>query len=594
MIDILSHLFFIQKFKTHSNFIIKNAILYFDLSSKYEYSMLESIRANGAISQFIQFYLSNGSYDYLYYLLKQSVLKLDDFLWVQSNLARVFFCFVVIIDENQEYYNLVLEDLITKPLMSIKVLRLCVQSSSSVALIAFLRQNLYNHILDQVNWKTIYYVASLSHWAEYKCRLDEHIKFGHFDYFSVADGMTGLTLTSQQIIESIPINTLDLSNQWIVQYITSKHHLLPSYSLTQLLNSTTKVQRFYSFSEQIESELHTIPESFVYYQDYSCEEVTQLRLPSVHIQKNISHCLYQDATLLASGIVINGDKILSSSLNCDLSSAYHLYPSVSIYDRDRRLVSLSFESSSEKLNGVYLNAIYSRDPFSYVHFLFDILPRIVFADASQIHYDHIVMNGPLRSWQIDLLLFFDVDLSKVRCLSSGSSINVDKLLQIEASDGYYPRPEALLSLRNHVCIKLSSFDWEGNSTGKIFAGRRAQFRTVRNEINLIKTAAFYGYKYCLTSGMTVTQQIKLFANISAFLCVGGASMANLIFAKPNSTVIHLGPASNWGNYFLYACGLFDLDYCGIAGPSEPTLNERYVASDYVIHEDLLDAILSNY
>ena len=111
---------------------------------------------------------------------------------------------------------------------------------------------------------------------------------------------------------------------------------------------------------------------------------------------------------------------------------------------------------------------------------------------------------------------------------------------------YHHDIEALKEIRRTIYEKFSIPD--GEPQEKIFIRRKALFRFIHNEQELADYLFAAGFKVIEPSAMSFREQVECFSNTKVIVAQAGASLANIIFMKPGSTVVCMAADSEFLNY----------------------------------------------
>lgn len=443
---------------------------------------------------------------------------------------------------------------------------------------------------------------SIAELAECKSKIDEVENFGHIDYFRVLDkDLDELALRAGSYINALSRGLPQFLKSFIgyhSQHIIDLHlrGLIQKESLEYL---GVKYEGVPDSAEK----LIACDRNLVYYKMPNLKVVCNGDVFGSMLTSKISTSIYHEtfvnSRLYRSGAIINDQGIVSSSLNCDPFKTYDKYPLVDAAYALNRCLSLRSDVSAS-IAGVSLTAIHSRDPYSYVHFLMDVVPKILYARDKALDVDQTIFGAPLKEWQIEIFDQLGISKSGFLCMPEGLDyLNLEKSIHIASSDGYYPSVEALQILRSSVQSSLNtngenianlSISGEGQ---RLFIGRKAGFRSLINELELVEVASRYGFNYALMSNYSVLNQWRLLNSSKIVVGVGGAALANMIAMPSGSTLIHFGPLTNWGNYFEYIASVYGINYHAIGGQSIVTTHGRYPSFDYMINPRDLENVLSN-
>jgi capsular polysaccharide biosynthesis protein len=115
---------------------------------------------------------------------------------------------------------------------------------------------------------------------------------------------------------------------------------------------------------------------------------------------------------------------------------------------------------------------------------------------------------------------------------------------------------------------------------RIYIDRRASdrrpnaHRRLRNEDEVVAALSRLGFKPVRLEGLSLQQQIALFAHAEAIVAPHGAGLANLVFARPGTILIelHMDTWTNW--CFRHLAAVCGLRYDAVVGRAEPAPGTR--------------------
>jgi capsular polysaccharide biosynthesis protein len=183
-------------------------------------------------------------------------------------------------------------------------------------------------------------------------------------------------------------------------------------------------------------------------------------------------------------------------------------------------------------------------PPNYSHWLLDTLPRLsVLADAGA--RDATLVTGPLAAaFQRETLRLCGWEPAKIVELAPGQALRAERLLA--TTDQPQPphpmfkgAPLAARYLRRHFVPPGTK------ATGRrLYISRDdAPGRRVPNEPELMAALAARGFERVLLGATTVPAQAAMLAAADWIVAPHGAGLSNLVFARPETTVLELFPRS---------------------------------------------------
>ena len=94
----------------------------------------------------------------------------------------------------------------------------------------------------------------------------------------------------------------------------------------------------------------------------------------------------------------------------------------------------------------------------------------------------------------------------------------------------------------------------------ISRNRDSKYRQITNEEKLINVLRPFGFKTITLSELTITKQIKVFAEADIILTPHGAGLTYLLFSNPELTVIELTDTNKCNKHYWHLAWHFGLDY----------------------------------
>jgi len=208
---------------------------------------------------------------------------------------------------------------------------------------------------------------------------------------------------------------------------------------------------------------------------------------------------------------------------------------------------------------------------NYGHFVLDGLTGVLAMLESGVLDRRPLATPPLRRWQRDFLRLAFGDLAWQEV--SAPIVRVAGAVYTPAMDHYLHRPGPLLiALRARLLAAVLDLTPNRASlrAGKrrLYVSRRGHpMRVMVNEVALEAALIRRGFQIVRPEGMSVVDQIKLFAGADVIVGPTGAGMTNAVFAAPGSTLVEIQP-ENFASFWVPAFSrLIGLDWGGYIAPS---------------------------
>lgn len=221
---------------------------------------------------------------------------------------------------------------------------------------------------------------------------------------------------------------------------------------------------------------------------------------------------------------------------------------------------------------------------NYYHWLIEMIPRL-FAILKDNPSLRIVIHENTPKYCSQILDVFNISnatklqdgyLYKFKELHTATFQNII-IKNIPGSTGSYyvnikANPELLRNTCDYIKNKLSINNKISNR--KLFISRAgASKRKIINEQVLTNELVKKGYEIIKPENLPFTEQVKLFSEASIVIGPNGAGFANIIFMKPNSSVVNLMDEGLNEWCYLTLSSIFNLSYyqinCKGHGPGTP-------------------------
>lgn len=110
---------------------------------------------------------------------------------------------------------------------------------------------------------------------------------------------------------------------------------------------------------------------------------------------------------------------------------------------------------------------------------------------------------------------------------------------------------------------------------KVFLNRRAEFgRYIRNMDELEPLLSSYGFEVVDPTGMSLEEQIKIFANTQYLISIHGAGNTNIVFAPDDLKFVEIAPENYISCHYYWLATSLGFDYDMILGGNMPVGGEK--------------------
>lgn len=197
---------------------------------------------------------------------------------------------------------------------------------------------------------------------------------------------------------------------------------------------------------------------------------------------------------------------------------------------------------------------------------------------------NIIYHNKMRKWQLEYYGFLGIDENRL-VGSRDTPLHVNKLLI--GSSQRHRFAVSNLAIQGFKNTIFSRLDFDVNKPNKRFylSRRNARVRRILNEDEVVSFLKFHGFQIIQPETLSLTDQIKLFAEAEVIVAPHGAGLTNIIFSKLPK-IVELIPGDDFK--FGYFIGLTN----SIGGQHFPLIcapeNSR---QDFVVPIQHLDELL---
>lgn len=241
-----------------------------------------------------------------------------------------------------------------------------------------------------------------------------------------------------------------------------------------------------------------------------------------------------------------------------------------------------------------LGVLTSRGDANYYHFLHDVLPRVAVLEQAGV-------ERPDR-WYVPRTTRFQRELLELWGIGENEIINSDEVPHVRAQTLVVPgvastierNPPWVSQLLRRRLVPAGTTRVPGRY---LYLARRAGLnnRAVLNEAEVLALLQPLGFEVVDPGDLSVVDQIRTFAEADVIVAPHGASLANLPFCSPGSTLLELFPSQSMvADYWKMTCGVEGLEYQYLsgAGPAVGTTRGAFVVADITVDLRKLDTMVS--
>jgi len=241
-----------------------------------------------------------------------------------------------------------------------------------------------------------------------------------------------------------------------------------------------------------------------------------------------------------------------------------------------------------------LGVLTTRGDANYYHFLHDVLPRVAVLEQAGV-------ERPDR-WYVPHTTRFQRELLELWGIGEDEIINSDEVPHVRAQTLVVPgvastierNPPWVSQLLRQRLVPVGTQRIPGRN---IYLARRAGLhnRAVLNEAEVLALLEPLGFEVVDPGSLSVVDQIRTFAEADVIVAPHGASLANLPFCSPGSSLLELFPSQSMvADYWKMTCGVEGLEYQYLsgAGPAAGITRGEFVVADITVDLRKLDTMVS--
>lgn len=259
--------------------------------------------------------------------------------------------------------------------------------------------------------------------------------------------------------------------------------------------------------------------------------------------------IVSETQLVKTKFLVSGKVLLNKLNGFHNSSLMSGEENNLLRDRDSKkitgLIVPNSPANSRIEHGIVLPGL---NNLNYFHFLFEACPGL-WLNRHQIGLDMpIVLHSGTHQNIVEILgiLGFTnlIFVKENDVVSIGTTYTFGKsalffdALERDIND-LRVKEELLFEFINFVKKEVLFNEMEKNQSSKIFLLRDSGVRNLLNGKNLLKIAVEKGFDGINPYELSFTQQVNLIYHAKQIILTGGASMANLMFAKPGTNILYL-------------------------------------------------------
>lgn len=241
-----------------------------------------------------------------------------------------------------------------------------------------------------------------------------------------------------------------------------------------------------------------------------------------------------------------------------------------------------------------LGVLAMRGDMNYYHFLMDVLPRLGVLE-------HCPQIEPPQRWFVPARTRFQRELLALLGIGAAERIDSCEVLHVRAETLVVPGPPSMTVINPPWVVEYLRRRLLPTPIARVpgrfhyvTRGGQRNNRRVVNEDELVTRLQLHGFDTIDPAQLSVSEQIRAFAEADIIVAPHGAALANLVFASPGACVIELFPrGSAVPDYWKLASGVHGLEYRYLSGPGRLARPGRaeFLVNDIQVDLDALSAML---
>ncbi len=227
---------------------------------------------------------------------------------------------------------------------------------------------------------------------------------------------------------------------------------------------------------------------------------------------------------------------------------------------------------------------------NYYHWMYDIIPRLELLKLSQSMAEQFIVNADQPFQRESLLIMGIKDNQIIQC---SKQLHVKaKTLIVPSSTGHCAK--WVYDFLRSTFMPLAAKK-ELNASRRIYISRATnKRRRVINENEVIEMLKARGFQVVTCDGLTVKEQVSLFAELEAVVSPHGAALSNIAFCSPGTKIFELFTPSYVNPCYWAISAQAELSYYYLLGkgrrPKE-FYDPHHLFSDIVVDIDELSQLL---
>jgi hypothetical protein len=286
-------------------------------------------------------------------------------------------------------------------------------------------------------------------------------------------------------------------------------------------------------------------------------------------------------------ILANREFLISDSAHVKLCHVPLFTQAVRATSGDRALI-----ACRAAMPYIRSGCIYIGHNKNYYHWLLDEVPRLSLLLESGNYSDtSILIDVNAAPWQIRLLHRLGIDHSRLRAVDFTEPLGMNALIvPSRLSKNMVAHPDAVRFMRNRLAPHADSVATRAGKRIYLSRGTKTVARAMLNERAVTEKFKKAGFSIVDTSGMTIDQQIELFADVEVIAGPGGAALTNALFAPRDAKVISLSSTNVTCHTFTSISAALGQDAWMLNGISYAQPRPQWVSSvcDFEIAERDID------
>lgn len=224
---------------------------------------------------------------------------------------------------------------------------------------------------------------------------------------------------------------------------------------------------------------------------------------------------------------------------------------------------------------------------NYYHWLFEILPRVVFLEQQSVDLRETVVLAPVQfSFQQESLTLLGA--RRIRPLAPNQAFKVEKLwCTPPAFSANLPFEQSGRWLREQLLREVPA-----GKSRRVLLKRKQGKRSIVNFDELAEKLTPLGFEVIAAERLSFAEQLELFASADCVVAAHGAGLANIVFCRPGTKIVEIISEDYLSHLYRDIARAGQLDYAAVVAKAVGRPWElREGSKQLLVHPDRIVAAL---